>query len=135
MTLLVLFLLTLALSSALIENDFKIFDYVLFVTIILIGIAIQKRKTLILNKELNTGLFVSQTIVGKTETRFTLNNIKSVEMVLARGKYAKGGSIYMQLRGQDQHLVITDSDITGNSEKLNKLAKNAILQFIYSSAN
>jgi hypothetical protein len=128
--LLMMFMFVLFAASAFSENDFRFVDYVLFCSVIIIGIVIQKRKTLTLDKASNSGVLAVQTIVNTTETHFLLSDIINVEMTYGRGQYARGGAICMHVQNMEQPLVVADSDVAGNSEKNNKSATNKILNWL-----
>jgi hypothetical protein len=128
--LLLAFLLTFLISSLTGDNEIKVVDHIIFITVIGIGVVIQKRKTLTLNKESNTGKLLVQTIINKTENNFYLSDVKKVEMSFGRGQYARGGTICMHIANIERPLVIADSDVAGNSEKHNTSATNVISKWL-----
>jgi hypothetical protein len=92
-------------------------DYILFSLVALVVIAIQKKKVTTLDKLSGRGCLSVKYIIGKSESCFQLDDIQDIMMVYGKGRYARGGAIYIQLK--DQNLAIVDSDICLGNEKRN----------------
>ena len=110
------------------ERELKIIDYVIFNSVCLIGMVIQKKKILSLDKQSNRALLVVKSVLGTKESSFFLKDIKSIEMVYGRGQYARGGAIYLVVN--DQKEAIVDSDICFGNVKRNIQVKDEISQWL-----
>ena len=111
------------------EQEFEIIDYMIFNSICLLGMIIQKKKVLTLDKQTNRAMLVVKSILGTKENSFSLKDIKSVEMVYGgKGQYAREGSIYMMVN--DQRHAIVDSDICFGNVKRNIGVKEEISQWL-----
>ncbi len=124
----VLFLLIFWSAALFSEQDLKVVDYLIFTSICLVVMAIQKHKVLSLDKQTNRALLVVKSILGTKENSFSLADIKSVEMVYGRGQYARGGAIYLVVN--DQRQAIVDSDICFGNVERNIRVKEEISQWL-----
>jgi hypothetical protein len=126
----VLFLLVLWWAVLFLEHEQELeaIDYIIFNSVCLIGMVIQKKKILSLDKQTNRAVLVVKSILGTKESSFFLKDIKSIEMVYGRGQYARGGAIYLIVN--DQKEAIVDSDICFGNVKRNIQVKDEISQWL-----
>ena len=110
------------------EEELEAIDYIGFTSICLIGMIIQKKKVLSLDKQTGQAMLAVKSIVGTKETRFSLEDIQSVEMIYGRGQYARGGAIYLVFN--DHKDMIVDSDICFGNVKRNIRVKEEISQWL-----
>jgi hypothetical protein len=125
-----LFLLVLLWAALFVEQEqeLEIVDYLIFSSVCLVVMAIQKYKVLSLDKQTNQAILVVKSVLGTKESRFSLKDIQSVEMVYGRGQYARGGAIYLVFN--DQRSAIVDSDICFGNVKRNIRVKEEISQWL-----
>jgi hypothetical protein len=110
------------------EEELEVIDYIGFTSICLIGMIIQKQKTLSLDKQTGQAKLVIKSVLGTKESSFSLQDIQSVEMVYGRGQYARGGAIYLVFN--DQREAVVDSDICFGNVKRNIRVKEEISQWL-----
>ena len=125
-----LFLLGLWLAILFVgqEQELEIIDYIIFNSVCLIGMAIQKKKVLTLDKQTEQAILAVKSVLGTKESSFSLQDIQSVEMVYGRGQYARGGAIYLVFN--DQREAVVDSDICFGNVKRNIRVKEEISQWL-----
>lgn len=124
----ILFLLVFWVGASFSSQELKVVDYIIFSSVCLIGMVIQKQKTLLLDKQTNQATLVVKSVLGTKESHFSLQDIQSVEMVYGRGQYARGGAIYLVIN--DQRDAIVDSDICFGNVKRNIRVKEEISQWL-----
>ena len=110
------------------EQELEVVDYVGFTSVCLIGMIIQKKKVLSLDKQTGQAILAVKSVLGTKESSFSLKSIESIEMVYGRGQYARGGAIYLVVG--DQRNAIVDSDICFGNVKRNIRVKEEISQWL-----
>jgi hypothetical protein len=111
------------------DQSLEFIDYVIFHAVLLIAVSIQQYVKTTFNLSTGEVKVTKKGIFNKNTTKFTLLDIKSIDMSYGRGSgFASGGAIVITT--SDERINIASSDIIVNSAQTNEKNLKVIYAFL-----